>query len=77
MIVALTPNERVYYKLGMFWGVKALLDKKYFSTDELLKSARDKAREAGYVEHGDKVIQTAGLVANGRGSNMLVVSEIN
>lgn len=77
MIVALTPNVKVYYKLGMFWGVNALLDKRCYTTDELLKSARDKAKEAGFVKIGDTVVQTAGLIANGRGSNMLVVSEIN
>ena len=76
-VIALTPNERVYYKLGMFWGITPLLDKKCSTTDELLKSARDRAKECGYVSVGDVVIQTAGLIANGRGSNMLVVSEIN
>jgi len=76
-IVALTPNIDVYYKLGMFWGVQPLIDKTFYSTDELLKSARDKSKQYNYVKTGDIVIQTAGIVTNGTGSDMLVVSKID
>ena len=76
-IVALTPSIDVYYKLGMLWGIQPLLDKTFYNTDELLKSARVRAKEAGYVKKGDIVIQTAGIVTNVSGSNMLVVSEID
>lgn len=76
-IVALTPNSRVYYKLGMLWGVDPLLDKVYYSTDELMQSAREHAKKFKFVKKGDIVIQTAGLLTGGTGSNMLVVSEIN
>lgn len=75
-IVALTPNYDVYFKLGMFWGVTPLLDKMYYDTDELLKSARERALQAKCVETGDVVIQTAGIMTCVSGSNMLVVSEI-
>jgi pyruvate kinase len=75
-IVALTPNYDVYFKLGMFWGVTPLLDKMYYDTDELLKSARERALQAKCVESGDVVIQTAGIMTCVSGSNMLVVSEI-
>ncbi len=76
-IVALTPNINVYYKLGMLWGIQPLLDKTFYNTDELLKSARERAKESGFVKKGDSVIQTAGIVTNVSGSNMLVVSEID
>ena len=75
-IIALTPNYDVYFKLGMFWGVTPLLDKMYYDTDELLKSARERAVQAKCVESGDVVIQTAGIMTCVSGSNMLVVSEI-
>ena len=76
-IVALTPNIKIYYRLGMFWGVQPLMDKKFFSADELLKSARDKTKQFKLASVGDLVIQTAGIVANGTGSDMLVVSQID
>ncbi len=76
-IVALTPNYNVYFKLGMLWGVLPLLDKTYYNTDELLQSAREKAKQFGYVKSGDVVIQTAGLMTRTGGSNILVVSEID
>ena len=75
-IIALTPNIEVYFKLGMFWGVTALLDKTYYDTDELLKSAKERAKQAKCVKSGDVVIQTAGIMTCVSGSNMLVVSEI-
>lgn len=75
-IIALTPNYNVYFRLGMLWGVYPILDKVYFSTDELLKSAREKAKESKIVKTGDLVIQTAGVITGTTGSNMLVVSEI-
>lgn len=76
-IIALTPNYNVYFKLGMFWGVTPILDKTYFNTDELLASARDKAKQFKLVQKGDIVIQTAGVVTRSTGSNLLVVSEID
>lgn len=75
-IIAITPNYDVYFKLGMLWGVTALLDKVYYDTDELLKSARERAKQNNLVREGDTVIQTAGILTGVSGSNMLVVSEI-
>ena len=75
-IIAITPNYDVYFRLGMLWGVTALLDKMYYDTDELLKSARERAKANNLVQEGDVVIQTAGITTGVSGSNMLVVSEI-
>lgn len=75
-IVAVTPNLDVYFKLGMFWGVTALLDKMYYDTDALLHAARERAVQHGCLKKGDVVIQTAGIMTGVSGSNMLVVSEI-
>lgn len=75
-IIALTPNIDTYYKMGMLWGVVPLLDKIYYNTDELLESARAKAKQFKLVSSGDVVIQTAGIMTRANGSNMLVVSEI-
>ncbi len=75
-IIALTPNLKTYYRLGMFWGVFPLLDKMYYNTDELLHSAREQAAKFKYVKKGDIVIQTAGIMTGSTGSDMLVVSEI-
>ena len=48
----------------------------YYDTDELLKSARERAKQNNLVREGDTVIQTAGIMTGVSGSNMLVVSEI-
>lgn len=75
-IIAITPNYDVYFKLGMFWGVTALLDKMYYDTDELLKASREKAKQFKLVKEEDLVIQTAGIMTGVSGSDMLVVSHI-
>lgn len=75
-IIALTPSFEAYNKLGMLWGVTPLLDKFYYDTDKLLKSARHRALQAKLVKVGDYVIQTAGFMTGISGSNALVVSEI-
>lgn len=76
-IVALTQNEKVYYKLGMLWGVQPVMEKTFFNTDELLASARAKAKQFNYVQSGDLVIQVAGNISNNSGSDMLVVTKID
>lgn len=76
-IVALTPNFESFNRLGMFWGVTPLLDKVFYDTDKLLKSARFRSLQAKLVKLGDVVIQTAGLMTGITGSNTLVVAEIN
>lgn len=76
-VVALTPNLKTYYRLGLFWGVFPLLDKVYYNTDELLASARAQAKKFKYVKKGDIVIQTAGIMTGATGSDMLVVSQID
>ncbi len=76
-IIALTPNFEAFNRLGIFWGVTPLLDKVYYDTDELLKSARTRSLQAKLVNVGDLVIQTAGLMTGITGSNTLVVAEIS
>lgn len=76
-IIALTPSSEAFYKLGMFWGVTPILDKVYYNTDELLASARQKAKENKLIKKGDVVVQTAGVMPRASGSNMLVVSVID
>lgn len=75
-IIALTPNFESFNRLGMLWGVTPLLDKFYYDTDKLLKSARARSLQAKLVKKGDVVIQTAGLMTGISGSNTLVVAEI-
>lgn len=75
-IVALTPSERTYYILGSLWGIFPIKDELHSSTDELLLSAREKAKKEKFVKAGDIVIQIAGVVTGGRGSDLLVVSDV-
>ena len=76
-IIALTPNADVFNKLSLIWGVMPILDKIYYNTDELLKFTREKVKKLKLVKTGDLIIQTAGVLTNDVGSNMLVVSKID
>ena len=75
-IIALTPNFESFNRLGIFWGVTPLLDKVYYDTDTLIRSARVRALQAKLVKDGDVVIQTAGIMTGITGSNTLVVAQI-
>ncbi|MBQ8451965.1 MAG: pyruvate kinase [Clostridia bacterium] len=75
-IIALTPHYNIFFRLGMLWGVYPILDKVYFNTDELVKSAKEKAKQFKYVKTGDVVIQTASVVTGESGSNMLIVTKV-
>lgn len=75
-IIALTPHMKTLYRLAALWGVCPVIDEVHGNTDELLLAARKKAEETGFAKKGDLIIQTAGVVTGGSGSDLLVVSEI-
>ncbi|MCH5275823.1 MAG: pyruvate kinase [Lachnospiraceae bacterium] len=60
-IVGCTIDERVYRQLNLLWGVNPVLIDKEETTDALFKTAVLKAKEAGLIETGDKVVITAGI----------------
>lgn len=77
IILAATSQPQVINKMSLVWGVYPMLISNARSTDEIFADAVQCALKLGYVEHGDKVILTAGLPASMSGAtNMMKVHVI-
>ncbi len=76
-VLAATPDEAVYRRMALVWGVVPLLVPEYASTDEMIETTTRAARQAGLVKPGECVVITAGIPAGGEGkTNMLKVHVI-
>ena len=75
-IIACTPNEKVYNKMSLLYGVLPLLDKTYTSMDEINSSSLKKALETKLVKKNEKVVLVSGLVAGKSGSNLMVIKKL-
>lgn len=60
-ILAVTPNEKTYFRLALVWGVIPLHLKLGESIDEMVEKAGKKARELDLLEKDDTFIITAGV----------------
>lgn len=72
IIVAATPHEAVRRKLALIWGVESVLIEEVKSTDEIFDLTIEKAKENGYIKHGDLVVITAGVPVGVAGATNLM-----
>jgi len=76
-ILVFTSNRRILSQLSLLWGVKAFFYDKFESTDETIDDINNIAKEKGYAEHGDFIINLAAMPISDKGMvNTLRVSEI-
>ncbi|API90826.1 pyruvate kinase [Virgibacillus pantothenticus] len=71
-ILAVTFSERVNRRLSLVWGVHAVMCKRANSTDEMLDIAVERGLRSGMVEHGNRVIITAGVPVGQSGTTNLL-----
>lgn len=77
-IVAVTPSPIVHRQLALYWGVYALMGERMNTTDEVVEDAVRLAHQAGYVDQGDIVLVTGGVVGGVPGStNIMTVRRIS
>jgi pyruvate kinase len=62
--------------LSLVWGVHALLAARGRDTDELIVNAVDRARDAGLVRVGDRVVVTAGIPRGAGNTNLIKVEVV-
>ncbi|MCK4980493.1 MAG: pyruvate kinase, partial [Candidatus Delongbacteria bacterium] len=67
-IIATTINQKVFYQLGLSWGVIPLLTELQKTTDELFDHATKRSMEAKLISSGDLVVITGGTPINVRGT---------
>ena len=76
-ILVFTSNKRILSQLSLLWGVKAFFYDKFVSTDETIEDINQIAKDKGYADHGDFVINLAAMPIADKGMvNTLKVSEI-
>ncbi len=76
-ILVFTSNRRILSQLSLLWGVKAFFYDKFESTDETIDDINNIAKEKGYVDNGDFIINLAAMPISDKGMvNTLRVSEI-
>lgn len=76
-ILVFTSNQRILSQLSLLWGVKAFYYDKFVSTDETIEDVNQIAKEKGYVNKGDLLINLAAMPIIEKGMvNTMRVSEI-
>jgi pyruvate kinase len=76
-ILTFTSNHRILTQLSLLWGVRAFLYDRFVSTDETIKDVNKFAKDNGFVEKGDFLINLAAMPVTDKGMvNTLRVSEV-
>lgn len=76
-ILVFTSNRNIMTQLSLLWGVKSFYYDKFVSTDDTVTDVNSIAREKGYVQKGDFLINLAAMPVVDKGMvNTLRVSEI-
>ncbi|MCX7653772.1 MAG: pyruvate kinase [Fervidobacterium sp.] len=60
-VMAATNNPETYYRLCLSWGVMPVMLEERLTTDEMIESVINKAKQLGLAQNGDKVIIVAGI----------------
>jgi pyruvate kinase len=60
-VIAISPRPETVHRLALLWGVKPLHARGDRDGEALVRGALDRARDAGYVQAGQRVVVTAGV----------------
>jgi len=73
----LHSNTRILAQLNLLWGVKSFFYDRFVSTDETVEDINQMAKDRGFVEEGDMLINLAAMPITSKGMvNTLRVSHI-
>ncbi|MDX6181087.1 pyruvate kinase [Flavobacterium sp. Fl-77] len=76
-ILVFTSNKRILTQLNLLWGVKSYFYDKDESTDDTVTDVNEIAKQKGFVEKGDYLINLAAMPIKDKGMvNTMRVSEI-
>lgn len=77
-ILVFTSNRRILTQLNLLWGVNSFYYDKFVSTDDTVTDINQLAKDHGYVQKGDMLINLAAMPVTDKGMvNTLRVSEID
>jgi pyruvate kinase len=76
-ILVYTSNKRILTQLNLLWGVKAFYYDKFVSTDDTVDDINNIAKDNGFVQTGDMLINLVAMPIVDKGMvNTLRISEI-
>ena len=75
-VLAMTPLEKTYRRLGLIWGVVPFLSESMKNTDEMIDRAFKIALQSGLVKRGQRVVITAGVPIGVPGTTNLIKAEV-
>jgi pyruvate kinase len=76
-ILVFTSNKRILTQLNLLWGVRCFYYDKFVSTDDTVEDINLIAKEKGFVDTGDMLINLAAMPITDKGMvNTLRVSQI-
>ncbi|HOD09294.1 MAG TPA: pyruvate kinase [Flavobacterium sp.] len=77
-VLVYTSNKRILTQLSLLWGVNAFYYDKFVSTDDTVEDINLIAKEKGYVQKGDMLVNLAAMPVVDKGMvNTLRISEID
>jgi pyruvate kinase len=75
-IAAICPNEEVYRRLALYWGVRPVLSTFAPSTDDMIRQGEGLLKTHGLAKPGDTVLMLGGMARTAGATNMLRVHVI-
>ena len=72
-IFGFTTSERVYRRLALRWGVHPMRNRRFRTTDAMLRSALDQLRTERFVAAGDRAVLVCGATQLSGATNMMKV----
>jgi len=75
-VVAVTPEDRVYRQLALWWGVVPVKSESVENTDDLLAAGVERLKARGLVQKGDTLLMLSGHSIAAAATNMLRVHTV-
>ena len=75
-VVAVTPDDRVYRQLGLWWGVVAVKSDFVENTDDLLAAGEERLKARGLIGKGDTILMLSGHSMAAAATNMMRVHTV-
>ena len=76
IIIAMTPNESVYRRLSLSWGILPVKVRRFRSTDQMLDFNKKFLMDNHIIKRGDMFVMTAGVPVGITGTTNMIKIEI-
>ena len=75
IIIAMTPNESVYRRLSLSWGILPVRVRRFRSTDQMLDFSKKFLMDNHIIKKGDMFVMTAGVPVGITGTTNMIKIE--